>query len=225
MTDKSKFAVLLACTIIGFTSQTYADDCVFSLHGTCYNCDTPYNLKVGTMENCEKKCPNRVYVFKDRTCRLKVGENKPFPASEDTSVDMKNCEIKEGESTKANDDTVENYFKGHNGKCYKCSTKEAVKVNKESCDKERFCHTNCKDRISKHYNSIENKYSVYKCPSNRPLMDRFMMCWSCSEPTPIDLSFDTPFNNKYCDNLRYREKITQDGILPIQYAPYSYLKK
>lgn len=221
MKKTSKFAILITSAII-IASSALAGDCVFSLYGKCYDCNTKYALKVGSKDNCEVNCPNRIYVFKDRTCRLKVGESKAFPASKDTSVNIKNCTLKDGESKKAKKDTVETYFKGRNGKCYPCNTAEPVQVAADDCEKERFCNLNCSKRTAKNYANTNQKngsisknlYSVLKCPSNRPLMDRYMMCWACDEKTPIDLSFNTELHN-----ICMKKRSMRDDQVP-----FSYLK-
>ena len=210
--SKAHIVLGVFCATVLSASISKADDCVYYLHDKCYDCNTPYNLKVGTKDNCEVKCPNRVFVFKDRTCRLKVGQSTDFPPSSDTSTDIKNCTLPTGQKNKATKDTVESYFIGNNGKCYPCSTKEAVRVSSSDCDKKRFCHSNCSNRTPKHHNSEDVLYSVYSCPSNRPLMDRFMMCWPCNEPTPIDLSFDMDFNKK-CNSKRNMEHITINNVI------------
>lgn len=207
-----KSIILCISLFIAYTGVVEASDFKFSLYGKYYDCNTQYALKVGTKDNCEVNCPNRIYVFKDRTCRLKNGESIPFPQN-NTSVESSNCKLDEDEEDKADEDTVETYFKGSNGRCYRCNTEEPVQVSDYDCREKRFCHLNCSKRIRKKYNET-SYYSVLKCPSGRPLMDRFMMCWSCNEKTPIDLSFSKN-SHDICKSTRRME--TGD-------EPYSYLK-
>ena len=207
------------------TSISLANDFNFSLHRKNYNCNSPYALKVGTQENCEVNCPNRVYIFSDHTCRLKIGKTEAFPSAKDSSINSNFCktyirEEKIGNTTKK---TIINkgenkearmgvYFKGASGKCYQCNTLEAVNVTQDCYG--YFCNSNCKQRIQKHYNNLQTVYSVLKCPKEKPLMDRFMMCWSCNEKTPIDMSFSTNKHN-VCKSTR--------NISPGAF-PFSYLK-
>ena len=200
--------------LIANTSVGFADDCVFSLHGKCYDCNSKYALKVGSKDNCEVNCPNRIYVFKDRTCRLKVGETVPFPSSGDTSVSSSRCTLAEDEPSELEEGASESYFKGANGKCYPCKTAEAVAVSSDDCSEKRFCNLNCSKRTRKHYNSSSNLYSVLRCPSNRPLMDRYMMCWKCDEKTPVDMSFDLNRHNSCKSQRRMNDSD----------KPFSYLK-
>jgi hypothetical protein len=213
MNKASKILIVFMASIA--TTIAHAGECVFSLHGKCYDCNTQYALKVGSKDNCEINCPNRIYIFEDRTCRLKFGESIAMPQPNDTSVDIKNCTLKSGEENKFRKGTVEHYFKGGNGKCYSCKTTEQVKILPQSCKKERFCNENCSQRSKKYSNDSTTLYSVLKCPSDRPLMDNFMMCWRCDEKTPIDLSFNQNFNS-LCKKQR---SINQDE------APFSYLKQ
>ncbi len=217
---KFKYLIIISVIILN-VSVAYAGSCAFHLFGKCYDCNTEYILKVGTQDNCEEKCPNRIYIAKDRTCRLKIGNSKTFTRPSNTSISSDYCEtyedityieVKEknenGEKIKVKKEiiTIRNsgdnteassgiYFKGENGKCYKCNALKPVKVSSDNCDG-YFCHKDCGERIVKHHDSPQTLYSVYKCPKDRPLMDRFMMCWSCSEPSPIDLSFDKSFNSQ-----------------------------
>lgn len=224
MNKLSKLVLLTLLTIIANITFANAENFTFHLHGQSYDCNTNYALKVGTRDNCEINCPNRVYIFQDRTCRLRIGASEPFPSSDDTSVSMSNCTLAEGEENTANDSTTETHFIGLSGKCYPCASAEAVAISAEDCNETRFCNQNCPQRIRKHYNTSTNLYSVLKCPSNKPLMDRFMMCWSCSEKTPIDLSFDKSFNN-ICEDKRRMAIEISDETPPIpHHLPYSYLK-
>ena len=213
------------CAAVLSASLSFANDFKFSLHRKNYDCNSPYALKVGTQENCEINCPNRIYIFSDRTCRLKIGNTIPFPSVKDTSLNDSYCKtqtktvqnksgipsvitINSGSGAEAQKGV---YFKGANGKCYKCSTDEAVNVV-DKCDG-YFCNKDCSSRINKHYNNADTLYSVLQCPTSKPLMDRFMMCWSCDEKTTIDLSFDQEFNKNYCNSKR-----------KINHSPYSVLK-
>ena len=208
--------IIISFIIVLCSSRSFAQDCIFSLHGNCYNCNSQYALKLGTQANCEEKCTNRIYIAKDRSCNLKIGATQPFPAANDTSINNNYCETYISALIKRNKGSDEPaksgiYFKGQNGKCYKCSTAEAVDVSNVSSST-YFSYKSCDQRLKKHYSSKNVIYSVLKCPSDKPLMDRFMMCWSCNEPTPIDLSFDTEFNDKFCKNKRILE------------GPYSHKK-
>ena len=167
--------IIFSLTLILYTSLSYATDCVFYLHGTCFDCNSSYALPMGTKDNCEAKCPNRIYIFADRTCRLKFGQTQEFSLPANRNTDIRNCTLKNGEQNKANKKTVEKYFFGADGECYPCDTKGPVRIVKGNCQNERFCNQNCTQRIQKHYNSADNLFSVLACPSNKPLMDRFMM--------------------------------------------------
>lgn len=225
---KLNFFITVISTMILNVSASSANDCPFYIYGQCYDCNSTYALKVGTQDACEKKCPNRIYLAQDRTCRLKIGEQISFPTHEDTSISSDYCEtetinlgtplhpdyitVNKGDPKDIQTDKYKAaksgiYFNGKNNKCYKCDTTEPVSVS-SSCDG-YFCHSSCNDRMEKHHNSAENLYSVMKCPKDRPLMDRFMMCWSYDEENPLDLSYDTSFNNA---NIR-----TMNG-------PFSYKK-
>ena len=208
----SKLFILLLSVITANTTAVCAKDFTFYLYGKTYDCYTPYALKVGTRENCEVNCPNRVYIFSDRTCRLKVGESKPFNQFKTAdSVDSSNCQLKTGESSIVAAGTYdETYFKDIDDNCYSCSTQGSVTVDKTCNMTKRFCHQNCKQRVRRESASGNTYYSERKCPSNRPLMDRFMMCWSCDEKTPIDLSFNTNFDN-VCSGKNKR-KFLRDNI-------------
>ncbi len=227
MKNISKSVVLALSIVVANSITANAANFKFYLHGKTYDCNTPYALKVGTRENCEVNCPNRVYIFQDRTCRLKVGESKPLP-KEDTPkiVDADNCKTKAGTTE---DGTIfsENYFKDKDGNCYSCNTKGSVSVSKDSCKAKRFCNQNCDQRVKRAVKNNANDdlsyYSVLKCPAGRPLMDRFMMCWSCDEKTPIDLSFNTDFN-KECNgkNRRKMDDENIDGTVGKRNLPFSY---
>lgn len=208
----SKYAFLTISAFIMYANTVKASNFTFYLYGENYDCNTKYALKVGTKDNCEVNCPNRIYVFQDRTCRLKVGESIPFPIK-NTKVSSSRCELDEDEEDVATEDTEETYFKGKNGKCYRCNTTEPVQVSSKDCRNSRFCNLNCSKRTKRNYNGT-TYYSVLKCPSSRPLMDRFMMCWSCNEKTPIDMSFSTNKHN-VCKSTR---NISPDA------SPFSYLK-
>ena len=229
MRTSSKSIIFALSMFILNTDNANAANFTFYLHGKTYDCNTPYALKVGTKENCEVNCPNRIYVFRDRTCRLKVGETKPFPEPEKAkSVDDENCKKKAG-TTEDGTLSKEYYFLGKNESCYSCSTTGSVKVSKSGCSATRFCNQNCDQRVKravKEGSSDElTYYSVLKCPDSRPLMDRFMMCWSCDEKTPIDLSFNTDFN-KVCKGKNKRELPKEDieGSVNKMEIPFSYPK-
>ena len=230
MKNISKSVILALSLVVTGTTVADAAGFTFYLHGKHYDCNTPYALKVGTKENCEVNCPNRVYIFQDRTCRLKVGESKQLP-KEDTPkiVDADNCKKKAGTTE---DGTIfdENYFKDADDNCYSCDTKGSVRVSKSSCDAKRFCNQNCKQRVKRAVKANPNDedlsyYSVLKCPDSRPLMDRFMMCWRCDEKTPIDLSFNTDFN-KVCKGKNKRDLPREDieGSVHKIDIPFSYPK-
>lgn len=260
--NKFRIFMLVFCTLVlnfsiaGAQSKT---ECVYSLHGICYDCNSKYKIKVGTKENCESKCPNRIYNFKDRTCSLKIGAAKALPSYKDTSIDANFCKTYKVE-TKDNLGNISYvsknsgekkiakkgvYFIGQNGKCYSCDTKEPVVPNNAE-GLSFFSHTYCPNRVvNNHANNTF--YSAYKCPKDRPLMDRFMMCWSCNESTPLDLSFNKK-NNEICKDKRTmnvkRKKELEPKIIRIKLwgrvkeikienkgttteevdSPYSYLK-
>lgn len=235
MKKTSSLIILALSAIIANADQANAANFTFYLYGKHYDCNTPYALKVGTRENCEVNCPNRIYILKDRTCRLKVGESKPHPTEDTpTIVDADNCKKKVG-TTEDGTISKEYYFLGKNESCYSCNTKGSVKVSKSSCSATRFCNQNCDQRVKravKEGSSDEpTYYSVLKCPDSRPLMDRFMMCWSCDEKTPIDLSFNQDFNS-VCKGKNKRKMYSEDGVrkegdmgvVPKINVPFSYPK-
>lgn len=185
---KLKRILLILCFLLAGKS-VWADDCEFMVKGECFNCDTPYSLKVGTPDNCLKHCPNRVSIRQGRYASCDLDEKTALSIYKDTAVDMSKCEEK-------------GFFKGSFDKCYSCDTTEAVAVS-ESHFGEKYDHF-CPNRMI-HGTDVVESYSVLKCPQNRPLMDRFFMCWRCDEETPIDLSFNQETNAMYCLNKRYLE--------------------
>ncbi len=156
-------------------------DCVFLISGTCFNCDTPYTLELGTKENCVQHCPNRFYFEGEyfNSCELNDTSDGNFYSfhTNHEQVSLENCERKEG------------YFYGiHNDSCYPCNTITPVWMDPK-CEQKDECLYRCPNRVLQ-YTSPTTAISVLKCPPERPLMDRFFACWSCDEPTPIDLSFN-----------------------------------
>lgn len=154
-----------------------AKDCAFLIAGECFDCTTPYILKVGNRENCLKKCPNRMYNESSQTCELLSPlDSKIFDdIYEENSVDMKRCK-ENGYFLNVNED-----------KCFPCDTKEMVWV-KPDCVDDYECRKKCPNRELKYmYANITHVdvASVLGCPGDRPLMDKNFMCWSCEEPTPI----------------------------------------
>ena len=72
--------------------------------------------------------------------------------------------------------------------CYPCNTTTPVWV-KSNCEEDDKCLHRCPNREII-YTSPTAANSVLKCPSERPLMDRYFACWSCDEPTAVDMSFN-----------------------------------
>lgn len=180
-------------------------DCVFLISGTCFNCDTPYTLELGTKENCLHHCPNRFYFEGEyhNTCDFKEDTKFNFPPVffDRTQVPLEKCAEKEG------------YFYGiHDENCYSCDTTTPVWMDPK-CEQKDECLYRCPNRILQ-YTSPTTTISVLKCPPDRPLMDRFFACWRCDEPTPLDMSFNQEkiLGAKYnrqgvvCQGQRYFKK-------------------
>lgn len=179
-----KFIIILSLIFINKT--LYAEDCIFNVKGECFGCDTPYSLKVGTPDNCLKHCPNRISIRQGKYATCDLNENTALSIYKDTHVDMKKCEN-------------EGFFKGEYNKCYSCNTTEAINISRYYDDEQKLPCTN----RTIHYTDVTTSYSVLKCPNDRPLMDRFFMCWSCDEDTPLDLSFNQETNSMFCPLKRY----------------------
>ncbi len=182
-----KLLLILCFLTVG--KSVWAKDCDFIVKGECFNCDTPYSLRVGTPDNCLKHCPNRISVRQGEFATCDLDEGTALSVYKDTKVEIKECK-KDG------------FFKTYSGECYPCNTVQAVGV---SLYLEKENNKHCPNRRI-HYTGVTSSYSVLNCPGNRPLMDRFFMCWSCDEETPIDLSFNKETNAEFCRNKRYLER-------------------
>ena len=178
---------LLIFFTVFMVKAVQAKDCVFNVKGECFDCETPYSLRVGTPDNCLKHCPNRISERKGEYTSCDLDENTAVSIYKDTATDGKECD-KEG------------FFSGAFDKCYSCDTTEAVNLSWDYSKEEHL--KQCPNRKI-HHTSVTAEYSVLKCPEDRPLMDRFFMCWSCDEETPIDLSFNQETNAEFCLNKRY----------------------
>ncbi|MBQ8482520.1 MAG: hypothetical protein IJ532_08320 [Alphaproteobacteria bacterium] len=177
-----KFICILCSSIGCLTAYAeYPEDCVFLISGVCFDCNTPYTLEIGTKENCVKHCPQREYVERRyfNTCEIKNIKYPDFYPFNTLSsqVPLENCEKKEGYFYNISED-----------ECYPCDTIKPVWV-KTNCEESDECLHRCPNRMIQ-YTGVTTADSVLKCPSERPLMDRFLACWSCDEPTPIEMSFN-----------------------------------
>ncbi|MBQ8869824.1 MAG: hypothetical protein IJ019_00425 [Alphaproteobacteria bacterium] len=196
--------VILVFICMGYfeTQAKYPENCVFLISGECFDCNSAYTLQMGHEQNCVTHCPNRFYRKGKyyKTCQLTDDNTLNFPKlffdSENTS--RENCK-KDG------------YFYGiHNDDCYSCDTTAPVFIS-PSCAQDKNCIQQCPNRTILYVSQTE-VVSVTKCPTERPLMDKFLLCWSCDETTPIDMSFnqdkiwDTAQNP--CLGLRYIDKIS-----------------
>lgn len=167
-----------------------ADDCVFWVRGLCFDCYTTETLGVGTPENCLKHCPNRVVSIDQAyvSCNLRIKNNH-------SKNKYQNAEVPKDNYLK------ENYFEDDRGEYYPCDTTAAVRIS-YNCEQDEKCRNRCPNRTIR-YNGVTSRYSVIKCPENRPLMDWCFMCWSCDEETPIRMSFGQHLNEQFCQGKRY----------------------
>ena len=167
-----------------------ADDCVFWVRGLCFDCYTTETLGVGTPENCLKHCPNRVVSLDQEyiSCNLRIKNNH-------SKNKYQNAEVPKDNYLK------ENYFEDDRGEYYPCNTTAVVRISYE-CEQDKECRNRCPNRTIR-YNGVTSRYSVIKCPENRPLMDWRLMCWSCDEETPINMSFGQHLNEQFCQGKRY----------------------
>lgn len=158
----------------------YPKSCMFYISGNCFGCDTSYSLELGTQENCTEHCPNRFYFAGKyhKTCNISNDVKFEFPPiyTQGNDVSLENC-AKDGY-----------FYDINNEECYSCSVKRPVWVSAQ-CEQRDECLNRCPNRIIQ-YTDVTTAYSVLKCPTERPLMDKYFACWSCDEPTPIDMSFN-----------------------------------
>lgn len=175
-------------------AEKLPEDCTFLMAGVCFDCNTPYILKMGNRDNCLKKCPKRMYNDSTQTCELPNPlASKVFDEFYDeNTVDMKHC--KEGG----------HFLNIDEDKCFPCDTKEMVWV-KPNCIDDYECRQKCPNREIKYmYANLTqvDVASVLACPEERPLMDKNMMCWSCDEPTPIAVGIRKDSAENICGEAR-----------------------
>ncbi len=213
-TINKMFKSMIFFLIIVFSltvNAKYPEHCVFLISGKCFDCYTPYTIEMGHEKNCITHCPNRFY-NKGKyysVCRLeKMGDfNFPKLFFDSDKVPMENCE-KDGY-----------FYNIYDNECYSCNAVNPVVITPD-CENDNKCLYKCPNRTIQYISQTE-VVSVLKCPEDRPLLDKYLICWSCDEPTPIDMSFnqDKIWGSKYskeivCKGKRYIDTSTNPFSYP-----------
>jgi hypothetical protein len=86
---------LLIFLTVFMVKAVQAKDCVFNVKGECFDCKTPYSLRVGTPDNCLKHCPNRISERKGEYTSCNLDENTAVSIYKNTATNDKECD-KEG---------------------------------------------------------------------------------------------------------------------------------
>ena len=163
----------------------YPKDCVYLISGVCFDCETPYTLKMSNKDSCLKNCPHRIYNEKTETCEFRdILAAKVYDDfyDEKPEEDKRACK---------GDGYFLNVYKN---KCFSCEIKEPIWVD-PNCSISEKCKNSCPNRIIKYaFRNITRMEaaSVLKCPADRPLMDKYYACWSCDEPATLNLGYEIP---------------------------------